>query len=127
MDFSDFAGQTYHSCYDSFSVGPELDGYRLSLSGYVVNSTGGDSLTFGQNWNLNNMKFSTYDKCNDRSVINNCAILHKGGWWWNKCGLAMPTSPYIAGGKVKWEGLNWYYAKMNAYSYKTMKFTMNLK
>ena len=74
VGFSDFVGRMYKSCYDSFAVGPESDDYRLSLSGYDSSSTGGDSLTSGDSvFNLNNMKFSTYDNCNDGSSECDCA------------------------------------------------------
>ena len=124
--FRDFAGQDYQSYYSSFSVGPQSDGYRLSLSGFnSIISPGGDSLSFDSSrFNIHKMKFSTYDNDNDRWVDDNCAKRYNGGWWWNNCGLAHPTGSYLPGGKLDATGIIWCSAKDNNYSYKTMKFIL---
>ena len=63
--------ETFWAEYSSFSVGPETDKYRLSISGYNVKSTAGDSLT-NVSFNagvmvrvIDDMKFSTRDSDND--------------------------------------------------------------
>ena len=127
VDFSDFEGNSFRSSYSSFSVGPESDGYRLTVAGYDTSSTGGDSLTnaeYGSWANINNMKFSTYDVDNDRHGPENCASSWGGGWWYNWCFLARPTGHYRTGGQVVVGGINWYFAKHNRYSFKTMRLTL---
>ena len=46
------------------------------------------------------LPFSTRDRDNDR-WSNNCAAVHRGGWWWYKCGSALLTSPH---GMKWWNG-----------------------
>ena len=39
----------------------------------------------------NGMKFTTLDVDYD-TYVNNCAVMKGGSWWFNTCGLFMPTS-----------------------------------
>ena len=99
----------------------------LTVAGYDTSSTGGDSLTnykYASGVNINDMKFSTLDVDNDRSGVNGAS--DRGGWWFNACSLALPTGNYLTGGQVWGWGINWYSAKENHYSYKTMKLTLIL-
>lgn len=74
----DFNGSSKHALYDSFLVSNETDSYALEkLGNYTGNA--GDSLSYHLN-----MKFSTYDKDNDR-YTGNCAIDRMGAWWYNWC------------------------------------------
>ncbi|XP_061664966.1 fibrinogen alpha chain-like isoform X1 [Syngnathoides biaculeatus] len=57
-------------------VGPEEEGFPLHVSGYA--GTSGDALSHS------GMKFSTWDRDNDRGV-GNCAATHGGGWWYDNC------------------------------------------
>ena len=66
-------GTTLWAYYDSINVGPESDNYRLTVSGYDRRSTASDAMDY-----QNNMKFSTYDRDNDRHEVN-CASVHTGG------------------------------------------------
>jgi len=127
VDMEDFEGNNYQSRYSSFSVGPESDRYRLSISGYDESSTGGDSLTPSNNkFDLDKIKFSTQDKDSDKKKNNNCAKEDGGGggWWYNQCSLANPTGRFLSGGKINKKGMIWYKAKNNQYSFKTMKLTL---
>jgi len=83
----------YSAEYWSFKIGDELnDKYRLEVSGYSGDA--GDALQytgdsngngkFGK-YNHNGMKFSTYDKDNDRWAKGNCAKSKTAGWWFNRC------------------------------------------
>ena len=69
--------------YSSFSVGPEADFYRLSVSGYSGDT--GDALAAAAHpaRRVNGMQFSTPDQDND----NNGGICGWGisGWWFNDC------------------------------------------
>ena len=75
VDFSDFDGNDYWAAYDSFSVGSEVDKYRLRISGYDGNSTGDDSLT-----SSSGMMFSTVEQDNrDDVIMPSCAYIYGGG------------------------------------------------
>ncbi|KAM8881888.1 fibrinogen alpha chain [Synchiropus picturatus] len=62
-------------------VGTEEDGFHLSVSGYSGDA--GDALDAGDSPH-NGMKFSTFDRDNDKSE-HNCAEMYSGGWWYNNC------------------------------------------
>uniref|UniRef100_A0A1I8J4E8 Fibrinogen C-terminal domain-containing protein n=1 Tax=Macrostomum lignano TaxID=282301 RepID=A0A1I8J4E8_9PLAT len=74
--------------YSSFSVGPESDNYRLSVSGFSGSAGIGDCLD-----NNNGMQFSTKDADHDTST-DNCATTHKGAWWFRSCHCAHPNGEY---------------------------------
>ena len=120
VDFGDFEGNQYWAGYSSFSVGAEGDKYRLSISGFNSSSTGGDTLTYH-----NSMNFTTLDQDNDM-WYSNCAreLGGGGGFWYRGCSLANPTGSYYTGGREVLEGVIWYYAKNNLYSFKYMRFTL---
>ena len=44
----------------------------------------------------NGMLFTTKDQDNDRlpGIGNNCAVVHKGAWWYNQCGNAHLNGVY---------------------------------
>nr|XP_061810697.1 fibrinogen alpha chain-like [Nerophis lumbriciformis] len=62
------------------SVGSEVEGYPLRISGYSGNA--GDALA-----SHGKMKFSTWDRDHDTGA-GNCALVHGGGWWYNDCQAA---------------------------------------
>ena len=120
VDFGDFEGNVYWAGYGSFSVGAEVDQYRLSISGFNSSSTGGDSLTYH-----NSMKFTTLDYDND-ILYGNCAReFGGGGFWYRGCGLAFPTGRYYTGGREEYGGVNWRKAKNNLYSFKYISLTLH--
>ncbi|XP_052890605.1 angiopoietin-related protein 1-like [Anopheles moucheti] len=76
----DFDGKFAYAKYKYFRIEGEKDDYKLAkLHGYVGNA--GNSLQFAEG-----MKFSTYDRDNDKSAQENCAHEHHGGWWYKACG-----------------------------------------
>ncbi|KAK5893106.1 hypothetical protein CgunFtcFv8_006010 [Champsocephalus gunnari] len=90
-------------------VGSEDEGYPIHVSGYTGDA--GDSLTMAHN----GMKFSTFDKDNDKSE-GSCAEMYGGGWWYNDCQAAnlngvyykgayepKKTAPYGVANGVVWE------------------------
>ncbi|XP_063788746.1 fibrinogen-like protein 1-like protein [Pseudophryne corroboree] len=76
--------KTRHADYDSFHLTNATDNYRVRLG--IYDGDAGDSLSSGALKNLHdNMRFSTYDKDNDRLYNKNCADEHGGGWWYDSC------------------------------------------
>jgi len=87
VEIQDRATNLWYSAeYWSFTIGDELnDKYRLDVSGYSGDT--GDFLQYGGPEHINyhnGMKFSTYDKDNDRFNWN-CAAGRGGAWWYNRC------------------------------------------
>ncbi|KAG6452175.1 fibrinogen C domain-containing protein 1 isoform X2 [Manduca sexta] len=72
-------GQDGYAGYSVFTVGPELEGYRISTLGTYY-GTAGDSLSYhaGQ-------KFSTFDMDNDEWKDGSCSAEHGGAWWYKEC------------------------------------------
>lgn len=73
-------------------VGSEEEGYPLHVLGYAGDA--GDALAMPQSHN--GMKFSTFDKDNDRWE-ENCAEMYGGGWWYNNCRSANLNGIYYEG------------------------------
>uniref|UniRef100_A0A182QT95 Fibrinogen C-terminal domain-containing protein n=1 Tax=Anopheles farauti TaxID=69004 RepID=A0A182QT95_9DIPT len=75
----DFEGKFAYAKYKYFRIEGEKDDYKLvKLHGYIGNA--GNSLQDAEG-----MKFSTYDRDNDKSS-ENCAQENHGGWWYKSCG-----------------------------------------
>ena len=79
--------------YHHFRVGPASDDYRLDIRGFSGNIT--DPIIAD---NLNNMKFTTRDRDNDKGDNYNCAVYtgggNAGGWWYNRCSNILPNHQY---------------------------------
>ena len=75
-----YSGERRDICHSShfgyFRVDSEDQGYTLHIGGY--SGTAGDSLYYS-----NGMKFSTFDKDNDKDN-GNCADFYKGAWWFKR-------------------------------------------
>ena len=76
-------GLWYSVEYSSFSVGPEADKYRLSVSGYSGDAGDAIAATVRAIRVANGMKFSTPDQDNDNSVGHCQGGIN--GWWYNRC------------------------------------------
>nr|XP_026690366.1 ryncolin-1-like isoform X2 [Ciona intestinalis] len=76
--------------YSNFTVGPEIDRYRLQLSGYQhkqeccynANATAGHRCTYTADSMeyVNEKRFSTKDISS-----GTCPSTRKGGWWYDYC------------------------------------------
>ncbi|EDW33620.1 GL11775 [Drosophila persimilis] len=75
----DFDGERRHARFEEFALGTEEDAYAKNALGRYT-GTAGDSLRSHRK-----MKFSTYDRDNDREFTKNCAFYYLGGWWYNAC------------------------------------------
>ncbi|XP_052865689.1 angiopoietin-related protein 1-like [Anopheles cruzii] len=73
------SGKHAYGRYAAFEVGSETEQYKLKTIG-AYNGTVVDILT-----RQRDMKFSTYDRDNDKMAGHNCAEIHRGGWWFNSC------------------------------------------
>ena len=80
VTMSDHSDKEAVSKYKHFSVANEASGYQLHIRDYVFDtSDGGDALTLHHR-----SKFSAYD-CDQDSSDENCAVEHRGGWWYRSC------------------------------------------
>lgn len=70
---------TQFARYDNFKIGNESTEYKLlSLGEYTGNA--GDAMRIDEG-----MKFTTYDRDNDRMLDRNCAQFAHGAWWYKSC------------------------------------------
>ena len=74
--------------------------------------TAGDSLA-----HHNGSSFSTKDQDND-SYGGNCAVSHKGAWWYNHCQHSNLNGVYRHGNYTGYDGLRWYYWRKDIHSAK---------
>ena len=108
IDMEDFDGHARFAKYEEFQIGAEEDKYRLHLNGY--SGTAGDSLTDTGDLRFKHagMQFSAFDSDND-IFTGNCAKLHKGGWWYNKCFSANLNGLYSQEKDISpWKGIIWH-------------------
>ena len=77
-------GLWYSAEYSSFSLGPEADFYRLSVSGYSGDA--GDAIAAPVNplRIVNGRQFTTRDQDNDNKSGGICMNGYSG-WWFNLC------------------------------------------
>ncbi|XP_078067713.1 fibrinogen alpha chain isoform X2 [Mustelus asterias] len=99
VELEDWSGNEAFAEY-AVSVGSESESYVLNITNYVGNA--GDALITGLLWDREhtthaNMKFSTYDRDNDKWE-ENCAQFYGGGWWYNGCQSANLNGIYYHGG-----------------------------
>uniref|UniRef100_A0A1I8HCZ1 Fibrinogen C-terminal domain-containing protein n=1 Tax=Macrostomum lignano TaxID=282301 RepID=A0A1I8HCZ1_9PLAT len=77
--------------YSSFSVGPESDNYRLSVSGFSGSASIGDAMS-----PQSGMQFSTKDADHDTHFngSGSCATTYIGAWWFSSCFATHPNGRY---------------------------------
>ncbi|XP_076977984.1 angiopoietin-related protein 6 [Tamandua tetradactyla] len=109
----DWGGRGARAHYDSFSLEPESDYYRLRLGQY--HGDAGDSLS----WH-NDKPFSTVDRDRD-SYSGNCALYQRGGWWYHACAHSNLNGVWHRGGHYRsryQDGVYWAEFRGGAYSLK---------
>uniref|UniRef100_A0A8C6W8I9 Angiopoietin-like 6 n=1 Tax=Nannospalax galili TaxID=1026970 RepID=A0A8C6W8I9_NANGA len=109
----DWGGRGARAHYDNFSLEPESDHYRLRLGQY--HGDAGDSLS----WH-NDRPFSTVDRDRD-SYSGNCALYHRGGWWYHACAHSNLNGVWHHGGHYRsryQDGVYWAEFRGGAYSLK---------
>ena len=87
--------------------------YTLHISDY--SGTAGDALKYH-----NGMKFTTKDRDNDVHTRVNCAVDHKGAWWYRKCDTSNLNGLYSSTRRTGWEYNEWHSWKKRPDS---LKFT----
>ncbi|XP_069838028.1 tenascin-N-like [Dendropsophus ebraccatus] len=89
--------ESAYAVYRTFKVGSSRDRYKLTVDDY--SGTAGDALKYH-----NGLKFTTWDKDNDLALTN-CALSHRGAFWYRNCHLANPNGQY--GDNNHSQGVNW--------------------
>ncbi|KAH8372230.1 hypothetical protein KR093_010678, partial [Drosophila rubida] len=69
------------SRYNKFKISDESNGYALLSLGYFEGTK--DLIRTDEN-----MKFSTFDRDNDESMLIRCAERLKFGWWFGNCNMS---------------------------------------
>nr|XP_015801603.2 fibrinogen alpha chain [Nothobranchius furzeri] len=89
VELEDWEGGAATAEY-SVRVGSKEEGYPLHVSGFTGDA--GDALLKSHS----GMKFSTFDKDDDKWE-GNCAEVYGGGWWYNSCQMANLNGVYYRG------------------------------
>ncbi|XP_078492872.1 fibrinogen-like protein A isoform X1 [Ciona intestinalis] len=115
-------GTNFTARYSEFRVSSSSTNYTLTTQGYDGGAGDWDSL---KAHNLH--QFSTYDRDNDISSNQNCALAYRGGWWYDKClqvNLNGQFGPCRKGRQYQyWKSLNT--LEDGALSATEMKFTLH--
>ncbi|CAC5387750.1 Fibrinogen-like protein A,Ryncolin-4,Angiopoietin-related protein 7,Ficolin-3,Ficolin-1-B,Techylectin-5A,Ficolin-2,Ryncolin-1,Tenascin-R,Fibrinogen-like protein 1,Angiopoietin-related protein 4,Angiopoietin-1,Fibrinogen C domain-containing protein 1-A,Ryncolin-3,Tenascin,Techylectin-like protein,Fibrinogen C domain-containing protein 1,Ryncolin-2,Techylectin-5B,Angiopoietin-related protein 2,Angiopoietin-2,Microfibril-associated glycoprotein 4,Ficolin-1-A,Ficolin-1,Fibrinogen C domain-containing protein 1- len=115
VQLKDFEGNSRYVQYNTFTVGDSMSGYVLKISGFSGNT--GDSLSY-----QNGMKFTTYDRANDKLSTNNCATKYKGAWWFGSCHISHLNGAYLKGPhSSNARGIVWKHWKGFYYSLKSTR------
>ncbi|XP_038054001.1 ficolin-2-like [Patiria miniata] len=121
VDLGDWEGKTVWAKYTDFKISRgRRYKYRLKYDFYDMNSTAGDSLAYSKG-----KAFTTKDKDNDKWAYN-CAVYHKGAWWFDGAGATHCMMSHLNGiyypdhqkPGADW-GVHWFHWKPKDYSLKT--------
>ncbi|XP_061190658.1 techylectin-5B-like [Saccostrea echinata] len=87
---------TLYELYNRFSVSDEEENYQLFLGGPATGTLGDRMFNTGDPnyYDLSGMSFTTWDRDNDRSVVNCASNSGKGGWWFNSCYYGFLNGPW---------------------------------
>uniref|UniRef100_A0A3Q3X288 Uncharacterized protein n=1 Tax=Mola mola TaxID=94237 RepID=A0A3Q3X288_MOLML len=69
-----------YAVYDNFKIAPAKQKFKLTIGTY--SGTAGDAMTYHQG-----RPWTTIDSDND-IALSNCALTHRGAWWYKNCHLA---------------------------------------
>ncbi|XP_068197073.1 tenascin-N [Antennarius striatus] len=69
-----------YAVYDDFKIAPIKQKFKLTIGKY--SGTAGDAMTYHQG-----RPWTTIDSDND-IALSNCALTHRGAWWYKNCHLA---------------------------------------
>ncbi|XP_053136837.1 angiopoietin-related protein 7 [Hemicordylus capensis] len=113
IELEDWNGNIRYAQYNHFTLGDELNSYRLFLANFS-GTIPHDSMRYH-----NNTAFSTKDKDNDKCV-DHCADLRKGGYWYNCCTDSNLNGVFHRNGEhnKSMDGITWYGWHGKTYSLK---------
>ncbi|KAM9349393.1 tenascin-N [Symphorus nematophorus] len=86
-----------YAVYDNFKIAPIKQKFRLTIGKY--SGTAGDAMTYHQG-----RPWTTVDSDND-IALSNCALTHRGAWWYKNCHLANLNGNW--GDSRHSVGMNW--------------------
>ncbi|XP_056277567.1 tenascin-N [Pseudoliparis swirei] len=69
-----------YAAYDNFKIAPVKQKFQITIGKY--SGTAGDAMTYHQG-----RPWTTVDNDND-IALGNCALVHRGAWWYKNCHLA---------------------------------------
>ena len=84
-----------------FTTEARLISYVFFCLSFIFLGTAGDSLAYH-----NGYPFSTKDQDND-SYDGDCAVRHKGAWWYKHCHTSNLNGIYHQGHYTAFDGLRW--------------------
>ncbi|XP_072220687.1 tenascin-N isoform X2 [Leuresthes tenuis] len=86
-----------YAVYDNFKIAPVKQKFKLTIGKY--RGTAGDAMTYHQG-----RPWTTVDSDND-IALGNCALTHRGAWWYKNCHLANLNGKW---GDIRHSmGVNW--------------------
>uniref|UniRef100_A0A3B4YW64 Tenascin N n=1 Tax=Stegastes partitus TaxID=144197 RepID=A0A3B4YW64_9TELE len=86
-----------YAVYDDFKIAPVKQKFKLTVGKY--SGTAGDAMTYHQG-----RPWTTIDSDND-IALGNCALTHRGAWWYKNCHLANLNGKW--GDNRHSTGVNW--------------------
>uniref|UniRef100_A0A8C6P003 Tenascin N n=1 Tax=Nothobranchius furzeri TaxID=105023 RepID=A0A8C6P003_NOTFU len=86
-----------YAVYDNFKIAPVKQKFTLTIGKY--RGTAGDAMTYHQG-----RPWTTVDSDND-IALGNCALTHRGAWWYKNCHLANLNGRW--GDNRHSTGVNW--------------------
>ena len=104
--------------YERFEVGSETTMYTMHVN--IYSGTAGEQLK-----HHSSMKFSTYDRDNDREKNKNCGFSFNSGWWFNSCFLVNLNGEFHSGGKMVTIGTGIHWGNVGSFNthYETLMFS----
>jgi len=116
INLNDFEGNSTFAEYKFFLLESESKYYQLNVAWY--SGTAGDSLSFHSG-----MNFSTKDRDLDKDTSRHCAVIRKGGWWFNNCLECNLNGEYYRGKRYA-DVILWQTFRGTSYSLKKTEMMM---